>query len=37
MGRKTYRFSPETAGLPKYHRIFGPGFFVVEIRKRRVV
>jgi len=26
MGRKAYGSRQETAGLPKYHRMFGPGF-----------
>jgi hypothetical protein len=28
VGRKAYRVSRKTAGLPKYHEIFGPGFFI---------
>jgi hypothetical protein len=28
VGRKAYRVLKETAGLPKYHEIFGPGFFI---------
>jgi hypothetical protein len=28
MGRKAYGSRLETAGLPKYHTIFGPGFSV---------
>ena len=35
MGRKAYGSRQETAGLPKYHTIFGPGFFVVKTMKRR--
>jgi len=35
MGRKAYRVLSKTAGLPKCHTIFGPGFFVGKIRKGR--
>jgi hypothetical protein len=30
VGRKAYRVSRKTAGLPKYHEIFGSGFFYLQ-------